>query len=64
MRLRSSRRHAKLLRMKFLLLPLALILACLSTSCLVHETVTEHTEVISDGYKVKEPFHKKQEPEP
>ena len=41
---------------------LALLIVCLSSSCIVDETVTEHGEVVSEGYKVKEPFHKREEP--
>jgi hypothetical protein len=45
-------------QMKQLLLLLAVVIACLSSGCVVDETVTEHGEVVSEGYKVKEPFHK------
>lgn len=47
--------------MKSFLLMLAVITACLSGGCVVDETVTEHGEVVSEGYKVKEPFHKSED---
>ena len=49
--------------MKFLLMPSALVVALLSTGCVVRETVTEHGEVVSDKLKVEEPFEKPAEPE-
>ena len=48
--------------MRMLLMSFVLVLAGASAGCLVRETVSEDGEVISNRYKLEEPFHSRTDP--